>query len=253
MKCSSLRRLAVVVGRKTELEWLGVLIDNKLPRSHQVDQNTLVKKIAVSRQKVPELAFTLMIAGILVPTAMYSFRLSSPSPAELLVAVSIALFASVLFLWIMDATGILPFRAAWISKAVYGAAITSILGTSVAVYKDYFFADKYPYVGAWQVMLTKTADATHPTEFSLVLSYSQAGDRYWGYSNLVATSTDPKTLIWVEAVDVSPQQGSAMLRLHFGDGSQQVIQWYLYIEKKGKFLKSREPSSQLILEMRRPA
>jgi len=33
MKCSSLRRLAVVVGRKTELEWLGVLIDNKLPRS----------------------------------------------------------------------------------------------------------------------------------------------------------------------------------------------------------------------------
>jgi len=131
MKCSSLRRLAVVVGRKTELEWLGVLID----RSHQVDQNTLVKKIAVSRQKVPELAFTLMIAGILVPTAMYSFRLTSPSPAELLVAVSIALFASVLFLWIMDATGILPFRAAWISKAVYGAAITSILGTSVAVYK----------------------------------------------------------------------------------------------------------------------
>jgi hypothetical protein len=102
-------------------------------------------------------------------------------------------------------------------------------------------------------MLIKAADATHPTEFTLLLSYSPAGDRYWGYSNLVANSTDPKMLVWAEAVDVSPDQSLAVLRLHFGDGAQQVVQFPLTVGKKGKFLKSREPSSQLTIELRRPA
>lgn len=219
------------------------------------NENPLVKTFTISRQRIPEAAFLLMLLGILAPTAIYSFRLTttSPSPADLLVAVSIALFASVLFLWIMDATALLPFRAAWISKAVYGAAITSILGTSVAVYKDFFYADKYPFEGAWQVMLTKTTDETHPIEFMLLLSYSQAGGRYWGYSNLIANSTDAKTLVWIEAIDVSLEQPNAVLRLHFGDGSQQVVQLPLSVEKKGRLLKSRQPSSQLSLELRRPA
>ena len=92
-----------------------------------------------AKKNIPEMALLLMLAGILLPTALYSFRLQSPSAPELLVAVSVALFASVLFLWILDATDIMPFRAPWISKSVYGAAIVSILGTSVAVYKDYFY------------------------------------------------------------------------------------------------------------------
>src|SRR5437763_1364461 len=110
--------------------------------------------------QVPGIALTLMLLGILMPTAFYSIKLaqSSPTPADLLVAVCIALFSSVLFLWIMDATGILPFKAAWISKSVYGAAIVSVLGTSVGVYKDYFNARKYPYEGAWQIMLISNAD-----------------------------------------------------------------------------------------------
>jgi hypothetical protein len=218
-----------------------------------VNDNILLKQLALSRKRVPEMALILMLMGVLAPAALYSFRLTSPSPAELLVAISIALFASVLFLWIMDATGLMPFRAAWISKAVYGAAITSILGTSVAVYKDFFYANKYPFGGAWQATITATDDPTHPAEFSLLLSYSEPGDRYWGYSNLMATSSDPKALVWVEAVDVSPPQTAGKFRLHFGDGSQRVYQWQLLIEKKGKFIRSREPNSQLVLELRRPA
>jgi hypothetical protein len=133
-----------------------------------------VDKLVVDRKRIPEMALTLMLVGILAPTAMYSFRLSSPTPADLLVAVSIALFSAVLFLWILDATNLMPFRAAWISKAVYGAAITSILGTSVAVYKDFFYADKYPFEGAWQVSIEKADDPTHPTETILLLSYSRS-------------------------------------------------------------------------------
>ncbi len=161
-------------------------------------------KIGRTREKIPEIALMLMLVGILAPTALYSYRLQSPSPAELLVAVSVALFAAVLFLWILDATDIMPFRAPWISKAVYGAAITSILGTSVAVYKDYFYADKYPFAGMWEVTLTNTADHTHPKEFPLLLSFSEAGDRYWGYSALIANSTDAKT---VSVRATAPGQG----------------------------------------------
>lgn len=166
---------------------------------------------------------------------------------------SIALFAAVLFLWIMDATGLLPFRAAWISKAVYGAAITSILGTSVAVYKDFFYADKYPFAGAWQVTLTSNDDPTHPTEFPLLLSFSESGQRYWGYSALIANSADSKTLVWAEAVDVSPHKGTATVRLHFGDGHQQLLRWAITVQKKGRWLESKQPSSNFSLELHRPA
>src|SRR5262245_15629818 len=136
----------------------------------------VLKKLPKLAQ-IPGKAFSLMLAGILMPTALYSFRLAqaSPTPADLLVAVCIALFSGVLFLWIMDATNILQFRAAWISKSVYSAAIVSVLGTSVGVYKDYFNVRKYPYEGAWQVTLTSTENSMHPTEFPVVLAYSEGG------------------------------------------------------------------------------
>ena len=209
--------------------------------------------VNLSAKNIPEMALLLMLAGILLPTALYSFRLQSPSAPELLVAVSVALFASVLFLWILDATDIMPFRAPWISKSVYGAAIVSILGTSVAVYKDYFYLDKHPAAGLWEVTLTNSADPTHPKEFPLLLSFSEAGDRYWGYSALIANSTDSKTLVWVEAVDVSPRDGNATLRLHFGDGSVEVFKWTVSVQKKGKYMESTKPSSGFDIQLHRPA
>jgi hypothetical protein len=206
-----------------------------------------------TRKQIPEMALLLMLIGILVPTAMYTIRLSSPTPAQLLVAISIALFASVLFLWIMDATGLLVFRAAWISKAIYGAAITSILGTSVAVYKDFFYDSKYPYEGAWQVELTDTNAPTSPLEFSFVIAYSESGQRYWGYSNLISRSADPKAVVWVEATDIAPEENSAELRLHFGDGTQRIYKWPVELQRRGRYLKSSTASSGFTLEMRRPA
>lgn len=104
---------------------------------------SVLKEIAATRKKVTEMALLLMLVGILLPAASYSVRLTHPTPSDLLVAISVALFSSVLFLWILDATSLLTFRAAWMSKAIYGAAIVSVLGTSVGVYKDYFQGSKY--------------------------------------------------------------------------------------------------------------
>src|SRR5436309_1899649 len=96
----------------------------------------LTIKFAGQKVTITTIAFFLMLGGILLPTAKYAFALREPTPAQLLVAVCMAMFSAVLFLWILDATEILPFRAAWVSKSVYGAAIVSVLGTSVAVYRD---------------------------------------------------------------------------------------------------------------------
>jgi hypothetical protein len=202
--------------------------------------------------KIPGIALNLMLAGILMPTALYSFKLvqSSPTPGDLLVAVCVALFSSVLFLWIMDATSILEFKAAWISKSVYGAAIVSILGTSVGVYKDYFNARKYPFEGQWQVVLTSNADPTRPTEFPVVLTYSEGSSKYWGYSNLVSKS--PESILWVEVSEFVPEEKTLELQAHFGDGAQRVFKWPVISSRKGKFFKSEKESSNLSIELRRP-
>jgi hypothetical protein len=202
--------------------------------------------------QVPGIALTLMLIGILLPTAFYSFRLSqsSPTAADLLVAVCIALFSSVLFLWIMDATSILPFRAQWISKSVYGAAIVSILGTSVGVYKNFFNSSKYPFDGAWQVILTSKADPTHPTEFLVVLTYSEAAAGYWGYSNVVATSHE--RMLWAEVTDFAPEERTFELRATNGEGTQIVYRWPIKSSRKGRLFESEKESSDLSLELRRP-
>src|SRR5438876_504581 len=130
------------------------------------NETILMRELARIRQRVPEMALLLMLVAILVPTALYSYHLQKPTPAELLVAISVALFASVLFLWILDATSLLTFRASWMSKSVYGAAIVSILGTSVAVYKDYFTASPHQYEGVWLLTLRQKNDSSDALDFS---------------------------------------------------------------------------------------
>jgi len=221
------------------------------PGGISMGAQSLLKSLPKVAQ-VPGIALTLMLLGILAPTAFYSFKLtqSSPTPADLLVAVSISLFSSVLFLWIMDATSILPFRAAWISKSVYGAAIASILGTSVAVYSNYFSARKFPYEGAWQAVLTSTANPNRPTELLIVLTYSEGAAKYWGYSNLVSGSQD--SVLWAEVTDFAPDEKTLELRVHLSDGTQRVYKWPISAGRKGKLFKSDKNDSNLGLELRRP-
>lgn len=104
-------------------------------------------------------ALLLMLVAILVPPVMYSLRLQEPSPPQLLVAICIGVFASMLYLWVLDATATIKFRSEWISKGVYGVAIVSILGTSVGVYKDAFQAP-FLYQGEWLLTVQDGAGNT---------------------------------------------------------------------------------------------
>ena len=183
---------------------------------------------------VPTLALGLMLVGVLLPSAMYSFRLHDPTPAELLIAICIGLFSSVVFLWILDAISILRFRAEWVSKSIYGAAIVSVLGTSVAVYKDAFATRKYPYEGLWELQITswhQMADLSLP----IVFTYSEGSGAYWGYSEY-RPSTDPVRIVWVQATEFSPRTVNAdlTLRILTNAGQERRLSQALSSDRKGK-------------------
>lgn len=175
--------------------------------------------IAGQSYTIASLALLLMLAGILLPTAKFAFGLNEPTPAQLLVGVCMAMFSAVLFLWILDSTSILPFRSAWVSRSVYGAAIVSILGTSVAVYRDAFAESKYPYDGQWQITVWQTGQAAPVAQHRLLLSYSKPAEVYWGFSDAKvfpqqSTGSEPLKSRWLEITEFSPDEKRIVIEMH---------------------------------------
>jgi hypothetical protein len=191
-------------------------------------------QLAGQTMTIPGLAFLLMLAGVLLPSAMYSFRLQDPTPAELLVAICIALFSSVVFLWILDATAILKFRSEWVSKSIYGAAIVSVLGTSVAVYKDAFAARKYAYEGPWELQITGL-DQSPDISRSILLIYSEQSETYWGYSDFQSQS-QPTRAAWLKVIDFGPRGSKADININVLDmtGQEKRLSQSLLMERKGR-------------------
>ena len=103
------------------------------------------KQIEGIGRQLPRLTLMAVVIAVLMPAANYSLRLSDPTPSQLLVAISIGVFSSVVCLWLLDAVSILRFRSEWVSRSVWGAAIVSILGTGVGVFQGAFAERKYPY------------------------------------------------------------------------------------------------------------
>lgn len=124
----------------------------------EVSEKEMLVKVGSTKYSLPNVALLLMMVAIILPAVNYSLWLKNPTPSELLVAICIALFSSVVFLWILDVTGVLPFKSGWVSKSVYGAAIASVLGTSVAVYSEYFSQRKHPYEGKWELTIQELAE-----------------------------------------------------------------------------------------------
>jgi hypothetical protein len=164
---------------------------------------------------IPTIALGLMGAGILLPSAKYSLDLNKPSPAEILVAICIALFSGLLFLWILDATGILSFRSEWVSRSVYGAAVVSILGTSVGVYKDAFSPIRGPLEGRWDLLI-KPAEAQTYEKYALLLSFSSNARTYGGYSRFEASAD----IVAVEVTDFDPTSQNLTLTMFAKTGER---------------------------------
>ena len=147
-------------------------------------------KFGIIQGTIPSLSLALMVAGILLPAVLYSVNLKTPTPSSLLVAICVSLFASVVYLWILDATGILQFRKEWMSKSIYGAAIVSVLGSSVAVYKDFFASEKYPINGKWEISIIDETINKSLSENKLLIGYSKISNVYYGYSDVKNNQVD---------------------------------------------------------------
>ena len=185
--------------------------------STEIDHKNWQIKLGKNTATIPSLALLLMIGGILFPAVYYSLHLTDPTPASVLVAICVSLFSSVIYLWILDATGILIFRKEWISKSIYGAAIVSVLGTSVAVYKDYFEQDKYPLQGIWKfTTIDKNKNISFENE--LLLSFSKNSSVYFGFSNHTSALADSTAISSVEVSQLSPKEKFIVFKIINGKG-----------------------------------
>lgn len=216
-----------------------------------IKTGNMLVKIGSTQYSLPNIALLFMLAGVLIPSVIYSVNLKDPTPAELLVAICIALFSSVLFLWIMDATSVLRFRSEWVSKSIYGAAIASIIGTSVAVYSDVFAERKYPYEGRWDLSISLTEPDPSMIRHSAAIIFSETAETYWGYSNYKPTTENMTgKSSWVNIEDFNPKDGRIKFEIVSNGNSRKSYDLKIKQERHGKLFKGGDKEKILFLMSR---
>ena len=191
--------------------------------STELEDNGWSIKVGNFKATIPSLALVMMIGGILFPAVYYSANLRDPTPASLLVAICVSVFASVIYLWILDVTNILTFRHQWISKSIYGAAIASILGSSVAVYKDFFDSEKYPLRGKWQVSVINSRNKSL-SQNELLIGYSENSDVYYGFSDVTEPLHDTSGIAFIEVKSLSVKDKIILFQLGHENGKIESFQ-----------------------------
>lgn len=206
----------------------------------------------LSRQ-LPQLTLMAVVVAVLMPAVNYSIRLHDPTPAQLLVAICIGVFSSIVCLWILDAVGVLKFRSEWVARSVWAAAIVSILGTGVGVFQGAFAERKYPYEGPWAVRVYATSDKSFIAERQAILTYSQSTESYWGYSETsLPTPPQPNKAISLEIVAFDPKKPDVTLRLLFADGKQTVLEQGLTSEQSGVRFRTAASNPDIAISLSRP-
>jgi hypothetical protein len=204
-------------------------------------------------RQIPQLTLMAVVIAVLMPAANYSIRLNDPTPSQLLVAICIGVFSSVVCLWILDSVGIQRFRSEWVAKSVWAAAIVSVLGTGVGVFQGAFAERKYPYEGAWAIRVYSPTNKTLIAEHQAVMIYSQSSEAYWGYSETsLPPSPQPERAISTEIVSFDEKKLQITLRLLFADGRQMVLEKALIVERKGIRFQSPASATDLSITLARP-
>ncbi len=203
-----------------------------------------ILKVGAMEIDLSTAALFLILAGVIIPTVNYSLRLHDPTPAELLIAICMALFSGVVFLWILNATSVLQFRSEWIAKSVWGAAIVSVLGTSVGVYRDAFSERKYPYEGLWHMYVELIDSQQLVVDHELLLHYSTSAETYWGFAQMrSAEPPNSKTYDWAQITDFQPKAGTLKARFLNHDGSELVLSFRVSSERQCRLFLSKDIST----------
>jgi hypothetical protein len=148
-----------------------------------------------NRYATPLLSVILTIslaAGILFPSVLYGVLLRPRSASDVLVASSVCLFSSVVYLWTLHAISVITFRDAWMGKAIFGAAITAILGTSAVIYKS-ALSDSFPFAGKWDMALQRVVGDNTNCVWSgkILLVNNNNTNTYTGLAEDATNVSDP--------------------------------------------------------------
>lgn len=107
----------------------------------------------------------------------------------------------------------------------------SVLGTSVAVYKDYFATRKYIYEGPWAF------EKDYAKSAHMIISYSDQAGVYWGYSDF--DSSDQKgedPIVWIKVDELDPTKKEIILQMYRKSGKIQVEKDPVTIEREDKLI-----------------
>jgi hypothetical protein len=204
-------------------------------------------------RQLPRITLMAVVVAVLMPAVNYSIHLSDPTPAQLLVAICIGVFSSVICLWILDAVSVFKFRSEWVARSVWTAAIVSILGTGVGVFQGAFADRKYPYEGPWVVRVYSAVDKSFIAERQAVLIFSQSTESYWGYSETsLVVPPDPNKALSAEIIAFDPKKPRITIRLLFIDGRQAVLEQGLASEQKGLRFQSTATGTEPVITLTRP-
>jgi hypothetical protein len=171
--------------------------DPSTPGAHGRPEAAVRPTVGKPLNEQPILAVILSVslaAGILFPSVWYALVLRPISPSDVLVASSICLFSSIVYLWTLHSISIVQFRDPWMSKAIFGAAITAILASSAATFKAQLSMNPFPLEGTWDLKLERKTEQTEPTgpttkaqtlcvwAGKVIVAYSPAKNSYVGYA-----------------------------------------------------------------------
>jgi hypothetical protein len=128
-----------------------------------------------------------------------------------------------------------------ISKSVYGAAIVSVLGTSVAVYSSAFSERKHPLEGLWEIEI-KDGDVfdTH----SLIMMFSDQSKAYWGYSDFRKLKDSAPLSQWISVKEFDPSAKSLRITRSFKDEEKNVSWTNFKTDRDGRLYFSDQSSGE---------
>jgi hypothetical protein len=123
-------------------------------------------------------------------------------------------FVITLVLWAFDAIGFFPFRNPWMSKAIWGACIASIIATSVSFYKGGARPQQQDLEGVWLAsarykMLQDNvwAISTH----TVVMTYDKLTGKYLGHSDV-----QNERWFFIKAIDLSSKRATVTMSYEWG-------------------------------------
>jgi hypothetical protein len=135
---------------------------------------------------IVRVAIVAMLIGIMAPPLVnvwQAFRQGSLTPVQVITAVCMSVFASVLVLWILDATRLRAFPSNWMSRAIWALAISSILSAGIGMWKGQFTDRANPFDGLWKVSCWTDSGEQIADAEELIFAYNKPAHRYQGFSS----------------------------------------------------------------------